>query len=261
MDPRNSTRTNTTRAKRKNCGKLLGLFKALSHYFRMAAAAEICARARFLRSERLGAAALRRDTGPLAQLLGDPDPVSGPADRRRARRGRPPGQRRGRAARRRRDRAVHRQVPQGGHRRARRRAAAHARGAAALPARTRRAPGRDPHGDRRPGQADRRARSPDPGRRLQGPAGGPLPALQAEAAHQGADRPRGGPGAAGRPAARATRPTTRRRAAADFVDPDRDVPDAGRRPGRRPRHPGRAVRRGRGPARASCASRWPPAAR
>ena len=39
------------------------------------------------------------------------------------------------------------------------------------------------------------------------------------------------------------------RAAADFVDPDRGVPDAGRRPGRRPRHPGRAVRRGRGPAR------------
>ena len=63
-------------------------------------------------------------------------------------------------------------------------------------------------------------------RRLQGPAGGHLPALQAEAAHQGADRPRGRPGAAGRPAARATRPATRQRAAADFVDPDRGVADA-----------------------------------
>ncbi len=127
-------------------------------------------------------------------------PLGRPADRRGARRGGPAGQRRGRAARRRRDRAVHRPVPQGGHRHPGRRAAAHPRGAAALPARARRAPGGDPQGDHRPGQADRRARSADPGRGLQGPPGGPVPAVQAQAADQGPDRPRGGPGAAGRPA-------------------------------------------------------------
>ena len=51
-------------------------------------------------------------------------------------------------------------------------------------------------------------------RRLQGAAGGHLPALQAQAPHQGADRPRGRPRTAGRRAARPTRPWTRTAAAA-----------------------------------------------
>ena len=43
------------------------------------------------------------------------------------------------------------------------------------------------------GKLDDGARGADHGRRLQGPAGGHLPALQAEAPDQGADRPRGRP--------------------------------------------------------------------
>ena len=47
--------------------------------------------------------------------------------------------------------------------------------------------------------------------RHQGPAGRPLPAVQAEAADQGADRPRERPRAARRPAAQRARPPTRAR--------------------------------------------------
>ena len=54
-------------------------------------------------------------------------------------------------------------------------------------------------------------RCPDRRGGHQGPAGGPLPAVQAEAAHQGADRPRERPRAARRTAARATRRATRAR--------------------------------------------------
>ena len=64
------------------------------------------------------------------------------------------------------------------------------------------------------------------GRRHQGAAGGHLPAVQAQAAHQGADRPRGRPGAAGRRAARATRRSTRTPRPPPFVDADKGVADA-----------------------------------
>ena len=56
--------------------------------------------------------------------------------------------------------------------------------------------------DRGAGQARRRAPRADPRRRDQGAARGHLPAVQAEAPHQGADRPRGRPRAARRPADR-----------------------------------------------------------
>ena len=63
------------------------------------------------------------------------------------------------------------------------------------------------------------------GRRHQGAAGGHLPAVQAQAPHQGADRPRGRPGAAGRRAAR--RPAARPAGvAAAFVDAEKGVADA-----------------------------------
>ena len=136
---------------------------------------------------------------------------------------------------------------------ARRRAAAHARGAAALPARAGGAAGGDPGVDPVPGQARRRARGADHRRRLQGPAGGHLPAVQAEAADQGADRPRGRAGAAGRRCCWATRPSTRATAAGGFVDADKGRRRR-RRAGRRPGDPGRAVRRGRRPDRRRCAS-------
>ena len=171
-----------------------------------------------------------------------------PADRRRARRPRGAGDRGGRAARRRRHRAVRRPVPQGSDRHARRRAAAHAGGAAALPARAGGAPRRDPRVDPRAGQARRRARGADPGRRLEGPAGGHLPAVQAEAADQGADRPGGRAGAAGRRAA--GRPDRRPAGHRGAVRRRRDGRGRRRRrAGRRPRDPGRAVRRGRRPDR------------
>ena len=76
------------------------------------------------------------------------------------------------------------------------------------------------------GKLTERARAADPRRRLQGPAGGSLPALQAETPHQGADRPRGRPGAAGRPAPRRPGQRDPQHEAANFVDPDRGVPDA-----------------------------------
>ena len=52
------------------------------------------------------------------------------------------------------------------------------------------------------GKLDDALAGPDAGGRHQGPARGHLPAVQAEAAHQGADRPGGRAGAAGRRAAR-----------------------------------------------------------
>src|SRR5206468_3442473 len=84
------------------------------------------------------------------------------------------------------DRAVHRPVPQGSHRYPRRRPATHARGAPALPPGAGGAPVRGAGVDPGPGQAGRRAAGADPRRRLEGPAGGHLPAVQAEAADQGA---------------------------------------------------------------------------
>src|SRR6185437_4975665 len=168
----------------------------------------------------------RRNTVPLAQLLGDPEPVRGPADRRRAGRGRAPGQRRGRAARRRRDRPVHRQVSLGGHRRARRRAAAHARGAPTLPARTRRAPERDPKEitaqDKLTDELEAQIRAADSKARLEDlylphkPKRRTKAQIAREAGlepladlllHDPSNDPH--------------------RAAANFVDRDRDVPDAG----------------------------------
>ena len=102
-----------------------------------------------------------------------------------------------RAARRRRHRAVRRPLPQGGHRLARRRPAPDADRAAGLPARTAGPPDGDPGIDCRAGKADRRARRADRRRRHQGPARGHLPAVQDQAAHQGADRPGGRAGAVG----------------------------------------------------------------
>ena len=131
-----------------------------------------------------------------------PCPAPGhPPHRRRARRRREPGARGGRAPRRRRDGAVRRPLPQGGDGRSRRRAAAHARGAPDLPARARGAPFRGARVGPWPGQAGRRARRAHPRRGDEEPPGGRLPPVQAEAAHQGRDRPRGRPRAAGRRAA------------------------------------------------------------
>ncbi len=76
------------------------------------------------------------------------------------------------------------------------------------------------------GQARRRAGGADPRGRLEGPAGGHLPAVQAQAAHQGADRPRGRARAAGRRAARPTRRSTRPPTAAGYVDAEKGVADA-----------------------------------
>ena len=178
-----------------------------------------------LRSERIDAAALRRNTVPLAQLLGDPEPVSGPADRRRARRGRAPGQRGRRAARRRRHRAVHRPLPQGGdRRRSTTRSCARSRSGCATCASWRSAAPRSSSRSRAQGKLDDALEAQILGGRHQGPARGHLPAVQAEAAHQGADRPRGRPRAAGRRCCSATRRSTRRRAAAAFVDPTRASP-------------------------------------
>ena len=94
----------------------------------------------------------------------------------------------GGTARRRRHRAVRGALPQGNHGRARRRAIAHAGRAADLSARARGAPDRHPQLGPRAGQARRRAGSRDHGGRQQGAAGRHLPAVQAEAPHQGRDR-------------------------------------------------------------------------
>ena len=69
-------------------------------------------------------------------------------------------------------------------------------------------------------------RARDRRRADQGRAGRPLPALQAQAPHQGADRARGRHRAAGRRAARRTRRWTRQTEAAKFVDADKGVADA-----------------------------------
>ena len=142
-------------------------------------------------------------------------PRSGPrhpaAHRRRTRRPSQPGRRGRRPARRGRHGAVRRPLPQGGDRQPRRRPTANAGGAAAVPARAGRAPRGGARLDPLPGQARRRARGADPRGGLEGPPGGHLPAVQAQAAHEGDDRPRERARAAGRRAARPTRRWTRRR--------------------------------------------------
>ena len=143
-------------------------------------------------------------------------------DRRRDQGRRAPGEGRRRAARRRRHRALHRPLPQGGHRRPRRHPAARARGAPGLPARARRAPRGGAEEHRRAGQAHARAARRHRGRADQAGAGRPLPAVQAQAPHQGPDRARGRHRAAGRQAVR--RPDARSAAeeAAAFVKPAAD---------------------------------------
>ena len=83
------------------------------------------------------------------------------------------------------------------------------------------------------------------GARDQGGAGRPLPAVQAQAPHQGPDRARSGPRAAGRRAARRPDARSREHEAAAFVDADKGVADAKRGARRRARHPDRALGRGR----------------
>jgi hypothetical protein len=178
----------------------------------------------------------------------DRDDLHSAADRRRARRQGAAGDRGGRAARRRRDRALHRPVSQRSDRDARRHPAAHPGGAAALPAGDGGAPGRDPRVDPQPGQARRRSPGADHGRRLQGASRGHLPALQAEAAHQGDDRPRGGSRAARRRAAQ--RPDGRSAGRRRGLRGRRQGRRRRRRgPRRRPGDPGRALLRGRRPHR------------
>ena len=148
------------------------------------------------------------------------------------------------------DRAVHRPVPQGGHRRrSTTPSCARSRSGCATCASWRSAGPPILESIRAQGKLDDALRGADPGRRLQGPARGHLPAVQAEAADQGADRPRGRARAARRRAARPTRRSTRSAAAAAFVDAEKGVADAAGRAGRRPGDPGRAVRRGRRPDR------------
>ena len=114
--------------------------------------------------------------------------------------------------------------------------------AARLSARARRAPRHHPWFDPRAGQADRRAGRQDRRRRDQGGARGHLSALQAEAPHQGRDRPRARAGAAGRGHPR------RPRAGAGRTGAGLSHRRGGRRQGgarRRARHPVRTVRRER----------------
>ena len=125
-----------------------------------------------------------------------------PAHRGGAWRRRPAGGGGRGAAGRRLHRAVHRPLPQGEDGRPRRHAAAQAGGAAGLPARAGGPPRDRAQEHRGAGQADAGAGAVDQRRGDQGRAGGPLRALQAQAPHQGADRARGGPRAAGRRAAR-----------------------------------------------------------
>ena len=102
---------------------------------------------------------------------------------------------------------------------------------------------------REPGQARRRARGADPGRRHQGAAGGHLPARTSPS---GAPRRR----SPARPASSRsptgcspTRRWTRTRPPRPSSTPDKGVADAGRRAGGRAGDPGRALRRGRRPDR------------
>jgi hypothetical protein len=140
--------------------------------------------------------ASRRRGQALPALLPDCRP-----DRRRNRLPPTAGAGHRRPARRRSDRAVHRPLPQGSDRRPRRHPVAPARRAPELPARTG-GPARRPRLDRRAGQTDARAGGRDRRRRHQAAPRRSLPALQAEAAQQGADRPRGRPRAARRSPAR-----------------------------------------------------------
>ena len=144
-----------------------------------------------------GARRRRRVPGTLSRHAENHSPA-----RRRDQGRRAPGEGRRRAARRRRHRALHRPLPQGSHRRPRRHPAARTRSAPVLPARARRPPRGRAQEHRRAGQADARAARRDRRRADQAGAGRPLPALQAEAPHQGPDRARGRHRAAGRQAVR-----------------------------------------------------------
>ena len=138
---------------------------------------------------------------------------------------------------------VHRALPQGGHRRARRHAAAHARRAPRLPARARGAPRGDPREHRRSRASSRRELRAEHRRRGdQAAPRGPVPAVQAQAPHQGADRARGRPRAARRRRCSPTRRSTRGRGR---EVPARGVHRARRREPRRARREGRARRRAR----------------
>ena len=95
------------------------------------------------------------------------------------------------------DGALHRPLPQGEDGRPRRHAAAQAGGAARLSARAGGSPRHRAQEHRGAGQADAGAGARHQRRGDQGRAGGPLRALQAQAPHQGADRARGRPRAAG----------------------------------------------------------------
>ena len=125
-----------------------------------------------------------------------------PPDCRRAEGSPGPGQRRRGAARRRGHRPVHRPLSQGSHRRPRRHPAARAGSPLELPARARGPPRGGAQEHRGAGQAHAGTGRRHRGRADQAGARGPLPPLQAEAPHQGPDRPRGRPGAAGRQALR-----------------------------------------------------------
>ncbi len=176
------------------------------------------------------------------------DDVHSPEDRRGTRGAAGPGPGRRRPARRRGDRALHREVPQGGHRHTRRRPAAGPGGTPPLPARTGGPAGGDPGVDPVAGQARRRARGADQRRRVEGQAGGHLPALQAETAHQGADRQGGRARTARRPAPRRPHPRPEgRRGRLRRRREGRRRRDG--RPGGRPGHPGGTLRRGRRPHR------------
>ena len=118
--------------------------------------------------------------------------------------------------------------------------------AAGLPARAGRAPRRGAQEHRGAGQADARAGRRHRRRADQAGAGRPLPAVQAEAPHQGHDRPRGRPRAAGRPAVRRSRRSIRTREAAAFVNAEtRGFADAFAGARRRARPAVRALGRGR----------------
>ena len=80
------------------------------------------------------------------------------------------------------------------------------------------------------------------GGRHQVPAGGHLPAVQAEAPHQGADRPRGRPGTVGRPADRRPDRGIRQRCRSGFRRRRARGRRSGRGAGRCPRDPGREIR-------------------
>ena len=122
------------------------------------------------------------------------------------------------------DGPVHRPLPQGEDRRPRRYAVAQAGGAAVLPARAGGSPRIRAQDDRRAGQADARAGARHQRRGDQGGAGRPLRALQGEAAHQGADRPRGRPRAAERRAAQEPRARPARRRPPSSSTPARASP-------------------------------------